>query len=117
MMTGLHLGPFVQVQDAGCLRCVSYREEVARKQRPHGLNTVDLLKVASASLGIGPHQAMAIAERLYIQGFISYPRTESTKYPEGFDFDELLFAQANHPIWGHYVQVCLNYYRISLIGL
>jgi DNA topoisomerase IA len=108
--------PIVQVQDAGSLKCVSYKEEGARKHRPHGLNTVELLKVASASLGIGPHQTMAVAERLYIQGFISYPRTESTKYPEGFNFDELLVAQANHPFWGHYVQARLDPSRTPFLA-
>ncbi len=35
-----------------------------RKVRPLPLNTVNLLKVASQKLGIGPHTAMHIAERL-----------------------------------------------------
>jgi DNA topoisomerase IA len=100
-------GQDLQVEGAGFLTCISYKEEGARKHRPHALNTVELLKVASASLGIGPHQTMAVAERLYIQGFISYPRTESTKYPEAFNFEELLVAQASHPLWGPYVRACL----------
>ena len=62
---------------------VSQKEKV--KQRPQALNTVELMRVASASLGMSPHHAMQIAERLYTQGYISYPRTETTHYPENFD--------------------------------
>lgn len=43
------------------------------------------MRAASSRLNIGPHNAMQIAERLYTQGYISYPRTETTKYPENFD--------------------------------
>lgn len=42
---------------------------------------------------------MQIAERLYIQGYISYPRTETTHYPENFDLKGSLRQQANHPYW------------------
>lgn len=43
------------------------------------------MKAASSGLGISPHYAMSIAERLYTQGYISYPRTETTRYSENFD--------------------------------
>lgn len=43
------------------------------------MNTVQLLKIASSAYHIGPHQTMQIAERLYTQGYISYPRTETSK--------------------------------------
>ena len=77
------------------------KTEKKSKARPNALNTVELLKVASAGLGRGsrrlihsthvfglglsPHHAMQIAERLYTSGFISYPRTETTQYADNAD--------------------------------
>ena len=82
-------------------------EKEERRGRPHGLNTVELLKTASSALNMGPAHAMQIAERLYTSGYLSYPRTESTAYPNGFDFNEVLAAQRRHPIWGEYTSAIM----------
>lgn len=52
---------------------------IKSKHGPQAMNTVQLLKIASSAYHIGPHQTMQIAERLYTQGYISYPRTETSK--------------------------------------
>ena len=89
------------------LRVVSVKTKEERKVRPMGLNTVEMLKMASRGLGMGPKQAMNTAERLYTSGFISYPRTESSGYPPGSDLHTPLRAQADHPHWGEYVRILL----------
>lgn len=96
------------VIDNGILEVIDISEKQETRGRPSGLNTVNLLKVASSSLGFGPQVTMQLAERLYTQGFISYPRTESTAYPASFDFKGTLKEQINNPIWGSYVQRLLS---------
>jgi len=82
-------------------RAVSAESTERAKPPPPGLNTVDLLKSCSKGLGMGAHRVMQIAERLYIEGHISYPRVESSAFPKGFDFRETLAACASHPELGN----------------
>lgn len=66
------------------------------------------MRVASSGLGMGPHHAMQIAERLYTQGYISYPRTETTRYPENFDLLGALKLQQHNSDWGNEVSEILR---------
>ena len=43
---------------------------------------------------------MAIAENLYTQGLISYPRTETNQFPKDFNLAELIEKQTNDAAWG-----------------
>ena len=51
---------------------------------------------------------MNIAERLYTAGLLSYPRTESSAYPKGFDFRAILRDHQRNPIWGEYVSALVS---------
>ncbi|KAG4065539.1 hypothetical protein HA402_013309 [Bradysia odoriphaga] len=81
-IANLFLGLVKKHKDA-YVESVTAKEQT--KPRPQALNTVELMRAASSGLGLGPHNAMQIAEKLYTQGYISYPRTETTSYPNNFD--------------------------------
>jgi len=91
------------VKDARRLRVVAIDIKDEKRVRPTGLNTVEMLKAASSGLGMGAHRAMQVAERLYMNGHISYPRTESTGYPRGFELKQTLEILKSHPTYGEFV--------------
>ncbi|HEX3002307.1 MAG TPA: DNA topoisomerase I [Methanoregula sp.] len=53
--------------------------------------------VAAARLGLSAANAMRIAEDLYMNGFISYPRTDNTVYPPSLDINGILNTLKNSP--------------------
>ena len=60
----------------------------------------ELEKSASRKLHIGAKETMNIAEKLYTQGLISYPRTETNMFPKEFDLQTLIGNQTGDPAWG-----------------
>ncbi|MCD6330752.1 MAG: DNA topoisomerase I [Thermoplasmata archaeon] len=57
-----------------------FEKKIEESYPPPPFDTTSFLKEAS-SLGISAPQAMKIAEELYMNGLISYPRTDNTVYP------------------------------------
>ena len=58
---------------------------------PAPFNTTQFIRAAS-SLNYSAQRAMSMAEDLYTAGYITYPRTDNTVYPEDLDPEELLEA-------------------------
>ena len=87
------------------------KSSVSSKLSPVGLNTVNLLRIASSYLKISPHSTMAIAEKLYTMGYITYPRTETTRYANSFDFIGSIKSFENHPVFGKNVKSLLSNFK------
>ncbi len=69
---------------------VTKMKRTTRKEKPPApFNTTSFLAQAS-SLKMGAARAMDIAEDLYTNGYISYPRTDNTVYPPSLDLRGLL---------------------------
>ena len=73
-----------------------------KKYRPRPLNTIEFQKLASRMLKISSAKAMDIAEKLYQQGFISYPRTETDRFTPTINLRNLVQKQSNSNDWGDY---------------
>jgi len=69
--------------------------EVRRRTRtddpPAPFNTTQFIRAASG-IGYSAQRAMSIAEDLYTAGYITYPRTDNTVYPEDLEPRDLLDA-------------------------
>lgn len=67
----------------------SVRSDSKKDPAPIPFNTTEFLKAAS-SLGFTATVAMQLAEELYINGWISYPRTDNTVYPATLNLKDIL---------------------------
>jgi DNA topoisomerase-3 len=95
------------VEMSSSVQVTAVESKEKKQGRPVPMNTVALLKACSKALGIGPHAALQTAERLYLQGYLSYPRTESSAYPASFDIAAALREQQTDNRWGSYVRKLL----------
>lgn len=79
-----------------------------RKLKPLPLATIDFEKIATKKLRISAHKAMEIAEKLYNQGYISYPRTETNKFPSTMNLKNLIAQHKDSIIWGDFASNLLD---------
>ncbi len=78
----------------GVVKSVESRRNTRKPPTP--FNTTAFTSAAS-SVGVSPARAMRIAEDLYMDGFISYPRTDNTVYPKSLPVRELLNSISQVP--------------------
>lgn len=79
----------------GTVKAVTARR--SQRKPPTPLNTTAFTTDCSNRLGITPAAAMRIAEDLYMDGFISYPRTDNTVYPASLATRELVQQMVRIP--------------------
>ncbi len=80
----------------------------ARKQQPPApFNTTSLMAAASA-IGLSPARTMRIAESLYMDGLISYPRVDNTVYPNSLNLKGAVSMLAKNPLYASYCQNLLT---------
>ncbi|XP_051170961.1 DNA topoisomerase 3-alpha isoform X2 [Leptopilina boulardi] len=78
------------------------------KWRPLPLDTVELEKLGSRKLRLSAKETMQAAEKLYTQGFISYPRTETNIFPKELNLQPLVQQQTESGNWGDFAQRVLQ---------
>ena len=91
----------------------SVEHKPRNRTKPKPLDTIELQKRASRYLRLTSKRTMDIAEKLYQKGFLSYPRTETNKFPNGFKFNPLIQEQIQSTKWGQYANSLLNENKFS----
>jgi len=83
---------------------VARAEYLEREEKPpEPLATVEMERRASRFLDIRPRDAMRIAEDLYQNGYISYPRTDTTIYPPTLNLRQIAGMFLEDPRLGRFV--------------
>jgi DNA topoisomerase-1 len=65
-------------------------DKSSRQQKPPTPFNTTALQAAAAAEGISPAQTMRVAESLYMDGLISYPRVDNTVYPPSLELRTIL---------------------------
>ena len=96
-----------RVEGAVSARVASVEKKRRKVPAPVPFNTTSLMAAASAE-GISPARCMRIAESLYMDGYISYPRVDNTVCPDSLDLAEVVNAIAANPAYGPYCKQLLS---------
>ncbi len=74
------------IKDSGTVLGVT--EKTRKLAPPAPFNTTSLIVIANA-IGFAAARTISIAENLYMNGYISYPRTDNTVYPSSIGISEI----------------------------
>lgn len=66
-----------------------YVEEVEVVKRPRPLRTDEMLRDLHRITGVSASSILNVAEELYSNGYISYPRTDTNRWVRDIDFDKI----------------------------
>lgn len=72
-------------QDNPTAKIINVTKKPKNKWRPQAMDTIELEKLGSRKLKLSAKETMTIAEKLYSNGIISYPRTETNMFSSEID--------------------------------
>ncbi|MFB6301422.1 MAG: DNA topoisomerase I, partial [Haloferacaceae archaeon] len=84
---------------AEAARVVDVDRRTRTDDPPAPFNTTAFIR-AAGSLGFSAQRAMSLAEDLYTDGYVTYPRTDNTVYPDDLDPRDLVEAFGGHRTFG-----------------
>ncbi|KAJ2686667.1 DNA topoisomerase 3-alpha [Coemansia spiralis] len=99
---------YAKCMAAPVARVTSMRSRPKEKWKPLPLTTVDLQKCCSRYLRLAPDLIMSIAEGLYNQGFISYPRTETDQFDPNMDLKGIVAKLVQYAPFSAYASSLVN---------
>jgi DNA topoisomerase-1 len=94
--------------DGQALGAVSAAEKKRRTVKPPTPFNTTALQTAAAAEGITPARTMRIAESLYMDGLISYPRVDNTVYQDSLDLPGVLEALCEVPLYRDHATAILG---------
>jgi DNA topoisomerase-1 len=95
----------VEGQSTGTVLSIEKKERKVAAPTP--FNTTSL-QAAAAAEGLSPARTMRIAESLYMDGYISYPRVDNTVYPASLDLAATVKMLTGVPSYAPYAQQLLK---------
>ncbi|ADI73601.1 DNA topoisomerase I [Methanohalobium evestigatum Z-7303] len=95
-----------KLKDCKTAEVTSVEKSTKQDKPPSPFNTTEFISAAN-SVGFTASNAMRIAETLYTNGYISYPRTDNTVYPDSLDLRNLI-AMFKSGQFKQYAQYLLN---------
>jgi DNA topoisomerase-1 len=97
---------FLKIKNCKKAEIKEVNKKINRELPPSPFNTTTFLNAAS-HLGFSAAKAMSISEDLYINGLISYPRTDNTVYPQSLNLNKIL-QKLSKSIFSNEVEEVLN---------
>ena len=95
------------VEGAKDARVVSVEKKKRTVRPPAPFNTTSLMAAAAAE-GLSPARTMRLAESLYMDGYISYPRVDNTVYPSSLNLAEVVRTISGNPAYARHCSELLS---------
>ncbi|MDO5044048.1 MAG: DNA topoisomerase I, partial [Coriobacteriia bacterium] len=92
---------FAKIKDEKTAQVINVEKKSRTQAVPAPFNTTSLQSAASAE-GLSPARTMRIAESLYMNGYISYPRVDNTVYPKSLQLADTVKILSAVPQYRQY---------------